>query len=115
MVKYVYLGMNWRKGCKLYEGAVAGKLMRFSGLLPVFGRGKPLVFVKNTAEVQRIVIPYDPPNLRHRVGGGLQKHLCVGHADGDNVLKGRSLCVLFKIADKPADTHTPGGSVFFSV
>lgn len=73
------------------------------------------MFVENAAEIQGIFIPYNSPDFRYRVSCGLQKHLRICHADGDNILQRRGFGIFLKIAYKPADAHPPGCGIFFDV
>lgn len=83
-------------------------------LLPVFGRGHSLLFFKDAAEIQRIVITDQISDLRDVVAGCFQKHLRIGHAPLHQILHGRRVGILLKAADEPADAHAPGRRIFFN-
>lgn len=54
----------------------------FPGLskLPVIRGRHAFLFAEDPAEIQGIVIPNNPPDLRNVIIGSLQKHLCIGNA-----------------------------------
>ena len=101
--------------CSMTSNSRPGELHSIPLLIPVSGRGDPFLLMEHSAEIQRVFIPYDMADLSHRVGGGLQKHLGVGDTDGDNILERRTSGIFFKIADKPAYAHSPGGGIHILV
>ena len=82
--------------------------------LPVFCRGHSFLPAEDSAEVQRIVISDEISDLRNIVVGGLQEHLCVGHAAFHKILHGCGVGILLEIADEPAYAHAPGSGIFLN-
>ena len=81
-------------------------------ILSVFGRGEPFLLMEDPAEIQRIFIAYDTPDLGHRIGSCFQQNLCLCDTDGKDVLHGCKPGVFLKIPDEPADAHPTGFGVF---
>lgn len=63
------------------------------------------LFFENSAEIQRIFVPYKTANLLDGESGVFEQVLCLGDTDGGDVLQGRHAHITFKTADKPAHTH----------
>ena len=83
--------------------------------LPVPQRRYPLLLPENPAKVQGVFISHNTSDLSDAVGRVFQEHLCVGDADGEDVLQRRGIGIGFKIADKPAYAHTAGSGVVFDL
>ena len=63
------------------------------------------LFFENSAEIQRIFVPYKTANLLDGESGVFEQVFCLVDADGGDVLQGRHAHITFKTADKPAHAH----------
>lgn len=73
------------------------------------------MFLKNAAEIERVVVSDNVSDLSHVVIRRLEEHLRVGDAYGHDVLHGRCVGALFEIPDKPAHAHAPRRGVLFDI
>ena len=83
-------------------------------LFPVLGRRTALQFVKEPAEIQRIIVADDFRNFIYGIIRSFQQDLRIGDTKRGEELQwcGAEMCP--EAPDKPADAHSSGGGIGFN-